>query len=175
MELRPYQRLAVHDAVSFLRDGGARRCYAAPTGSGKSVIELAVLDALPWALLVTPRLEILAGMLQKKGVATGGLSEQALADAGLAHRITTPVRLRNRMRDGRFALQPDALLVDEVHHANALSYQELRLLAGCPLLGWTASPYRGTPRSTAEFLAFWGAPVRSEEHTSELQSLPNLA
>src|SRR5436305_963140 len=109
MELRDYQQRGVQDAVDFLNAGGERRCYAAPTGSGKSVIELAVLDAFPRSLLVTPRLEILAGMLEKKGVPTAGLSEPALADAGLAHRITTPTRLRNRLRDGRLGLLPGVL------------------------------------------------------------------
>jgi hypothetical protein len=98
-------------------------------------------------------------MLEKQGVATAGLSEQRLADAGLARGLTTPVRLRNRMRDGRLDFQPEALLIDEVHHSTALTYQELRLMACCPVLGWTATPYRGTPRGTAEFLAFWGQPV----------------
>jgi hypothetical protein len=159
MELRGYQQLAVQDALAFLQADGERRCYAAPTGSGKSAIELAILDAFPRALLVTPRLEILAGMLQKKGISTAGLSGQALADTGLAHRLTTPIRLRNRMRDGRLDLQPELLLIDEIHHATALTYQELRLMASCPVLGWTASPYRGTPRSTAELRAFWGEPI----------------
>ncbi|MHB1424975.1 MAG: DEAD/DEAH box helicase [Gemmataceae bacterium] len=160
MELRDYQHVAAQDALAFLQSGGEHRCYAAPTGSGKSVIELAVLQALPRALLVTPRLDIVAGMLQKRGIPTSQMSERVLADAGLEQRITTPVRLRNRLRDGRLDWQPEQLLLDEVHHANALTYQELRLLTRCPLLGWTASPYRGTPRSTAEFLAFWGEPVQ---------------
>src|SRR4051794_40210391 len=134
MELRDYQHMAVQDAIAFLTAGGERRCFAAPTGAGKSVIELAVLDAFPRALLVTPRLEILSDLLAKKGVNTIGLSEQALADAGLAHRITTPLRLRNRMRDGQLDFQPQQLLIDEVHHVSALSYQELRLMAGCPVL-----------------------------------------
>src|SRR5262249_51653183 len=62
MNLRDYQQAAVRDAIAFLNAGGERRCYAAPTGSGKSVIELAVLDAFPGGVLVTPRLEIIAGM-----------------------------------------------------------------------------------------------------------------
>jgi len=121
MELRDYQQAAVKDAVDFLNGGGERRCYAAPTGSNKSVIELAVLDAFPEGILVTPRVEIIAGMLTKKGVPTAGLSEQALADAGLAHRITTPLRLRNRLRDGRLDFEPRQLLIDEVHHSSALT------------------------------------------------------
>src|SRR5579884_2986431 len=32
-------------------------------------------------------------------------------------------------------------------------------MACCPVIGWTASPYRGTPRGTAEFLEFWGQPT----------------
>lgn len=178
MKYRCYQAAAIEDAINFLHGGGQRRCYASPTGSGKSVIELAVLERLPQTWLVTPRLEILAGMLNKRGISTESLSQEALADLGLAHRITTPLRLRNRLRGGQLDPQPSHLLIDEVHHANALSYQELRLLAGCPVLGWTASPYRGTPSSTAEFRAFWGEPVwiitLAEAAAQGVVSFPNF-
>jgi superfamily II DNA or RNA helicase len=156
--MRYYQYCAVQDVLDFIRTGGERRCYAAPTGSGKSLIELAVLAALLQALLVTPRLEIIAGMLDKQGVAAASLSEQKLVDAGLTSRSTTPLRLRSRMRDGKMAFQPELRPIDDLHHASALSSQEL-LLASGPVLGWTATPSRGTPRSTAELRDIWGEPV----------------
>lgn len=156
--LRPYQAAAVADAIEFLRGGGERRCYASPTGTGKSYVLSSILDAVPDACLVTPRLEIVASILAKRGVDTDRLSEQRLVRLGIEHRITTPMRARNYLENGKLGWWPKILLIDEVHHSTALTYQELALLAGQQMIGLTATPYRGTPAGTREFLEFWGEP-----------------
>lgn len=157
-ELRDYQNLAVNDAVAFARDGGRRRLYAAPTGSGKSVIELATQDRLPGWWLVTPRLEIAAGMLQKRGVQAAGLSDAKLADLAWQWRITTPTRFRNRLLAGSVGDVP-GLLLDEAHHDSASTWTDLHTLCDCPAIGYTATPFRGSPESTRKFLETWGEPV----------------
>jgi hypothetical protein len=160
LTLRDYQRLAVDDAVTFLGTAlpGDKRLYAAPTGTGKSVIELAVAD-ITGGWIVTPRLEIVAGMLQKLGRPEYA-SEDALRAAGEAEGIYTPTRLRNMLLGGRIDALPPCLILDEGHHAAAETWDQLDLLLGrVPAVAYTASPYRGTPKGTAALRAQWGEPV----------------
>lgn len=162
LSLRPYQEEAVRDAIAFITGGGTRKCYVSPTGTGKSVIESEVLRRLEQlghnALLITPRLEIVQGILHKKGVRTDGYSDQKIADVGLSHHVTTPIRARNRLNANDLGFWPDTLIFDEVHHSTAFTWQELSILAGRQQLGYTATPYRGTPKGTKDFLDYWGAP-----------------
>lgn len=162
LSLRPYQESAVRDALEFIRSGGTRKCYVSPTGTGKSVIESAILDELLRdkrdALLITPRLEIVQGILAKRGIDTRGYTDTKLANVGIEHRVTTPIRARNRLNSNDLGYWPTTLLFDEVHHSTAFTWQELSLLAGRQQLGFTATPFRGTPKGTKEFLDYWGTP-----------------
>lgn len=150
MELRPFQNVGINHAISWLKQAnrGDKRCYAAPTGSGKSVVEIGVRDAFPDLWIVTPRDEIVDGILDKLG-----------ATDAMANRITTPVKLRNRLMSGEVS-RPSHLIFDEGHHHNAETWQQISLLSGLvPSLAYTATPYRGTPKSTREFLDAWGEPI----------------
>lgn len=164
-QLRPFQDAIAEDALAFFRTAkpGDRRLYASPTGTGKSVVELAIIERLkadgrtPW--LVTPRVEIIAGMLDKMSVDVREMGEAALVEAAWERGITTPIRLRNCMLDGR-GPNVDSLVIDEAHHDLAETYSQLHLLTGrCPVVGLTATPYRGTPKGTAAFREIWGEPV----------------
>ncbi len=159
---RDYQLLAAEDVAQFLRCAkpGEKRLYAAPTGTGKSVMELlaqTLAGAGTW--IVTPRLEIVAGLLDKLGADVGGWSEAELIRVAEIHRIALPVRLRNRLLRGEGEC-PERLILDESHHSISTTYQQLDVLTGrCPAVGFTATPYRGTPAGTAAFRAEWGEPV----------------
>lgn len=152
----PFQQIGIEHAVDFLLSAppNGKQLYASPTGSGKSLVELKVQEALNaqgadcW--IVTPREEIIVGMLDKLGAPKG-------ADS-LEYRIATPVTLRNRLRDGVY--RPTHFLFDEGHHHNATTWQQLDLLTGfAPAAAYTATPYRGTPKSTREFRETWGEPL----------------
>lgn len=165
-QLRPFQTAVVEDAVDFVIGArpGQKRLYASPTGTGKSVIELAIQERLhalqvkTW--IVTPRVEIVAGLLDKQGTDAGSLSERALVDLAWDRRITTPIRLRNALLKGEGPEDIAALVIDEAHHDLAETYLQLAVLAGrVPCVGLTASPYRGTPRGTLAFRESWGEPV----------------
>lgn len=160
MNLRPYQRLAVDHALTWRADAApaSRLLLASPTGTGKSYMELAILDDMPEGLLVTPKMEIVADLLRKISV-TPPDTESALADKGQAFGIWTPIRLRNALLAGETAA-PKTLLMDEAHHDTAESWQDIHLLCGYPpAIGFTATPYRGTPKGTATFRAEWGEPT----------------
>lgn len=163
LQPRDYQSAFAADAEAWVQAAGGahrRRLYAAPTGAGKSVCELLLLDHLPNALLVTPRLEIVAGMLGKLGVDTSSWSDSRLAAEALARRITTPIRACNLLARGELPFRPDAVILDEAHHDLADSYRDLSAYLGpVPWVGLTATPYRGTPAQTVELHDRWGGEI----------------
>lgn len=149
---RKFQVVAADHGEQFLRGAvpGAKQLYAAPTGVGKSVIERMVQERLgPSCWIVSPKEEILVGIMDKAG----------LSGNYMDHSMATPIVLRNRLLTGALR-HPEYLVIDESHHHNAETYQQLDLLTGlAPAIGYTATPYRGTPRGTREFLERWGEPI----------------
>lgn len=168
MKLRPYQAACLRDAIEWVSQATppARVLYAAPTGSGKGVVQLALREALAAggldALILSPSLDVLRGLLERTGHSTAALSEDALAAAALEHcHATTPTRLQNRVLSGD-ALLPDVILYDEVHHAvdsNAVS-GTLAAIHGDDALwiGFTATPFRASPAETKALREEWGPP-----------------
>jgi hypothetical protein len=160
--LRDYQALGVRHALQWAEKAASndRILYAAPTGSGKSITILVLQSKLGagwW--VITPKLEIIVGMLEKCGIACEHWSEARIIDTAWALCITTPVRLKNRLLSGD---GPDicGLILDEGHHDLAQTWQDISLLCGTPpAIGFTATPFRGTPKGTAEFRKLWGEPV----------------
>jgi superfamily II DNA or RNA helicase len=153
-KLRDYQERAVRDIVK--RQPGGHYLYAGPTGCGKSIVELESLSQFPDGILVTPRLEIIAGMLDKQGVNCNGFSDAKLAEVALEYRITTPIRFRNKLAKGELDWLPNQFLIDEAHHSIADTYQDVEaFLPGRTVYGFTATPYRGTPRGTKAFMDMW--------------------
>jgi hypothetical protein len=155
--LEPFQSIGVDHGADFLTSASfdQRLLYAAPTGTGKSVILLKLQERLKDLWIITPREEIVDGMLEKL---TGLDDEDRKALDPLEYQLATPIKLRNRLLDGRISgIQKAAF--DEAHHHNANSWQQVGLLTGlCPSVGYTATPYRGSPKSTREFRERWGEP-----------------
>jgi hypothetical protein len=152
-----FQALAVKDAVSFINNGGSRRMYAGPTGTGKSIIELGVQDECVGNWIITPSLEIISDMLFKR---TGIRSTKpsVLLPKATEFRISTPVRFRNQLLAGN--LNPSSITFDEGHHGIAETYQQICLLAGdIPKIILTATPYRGTCKGTCQLIKEWGEPI----------------
>lgn len=162
LNLHDYQRAASDDCVEFLNltaGSVARRLYSAPTGSGKSYIELDVLQRLAGGFLVTPRLEIIKDMMAKWDGQDESIfqSQSALLEAAQSVGIWTPVRLRNRLIAGRLD-PPRYILVDEGHHDLCETLQQVHLMCQCPAAAFTATPFRGTPKGTAKLRELWGEP-----------------
>lgn len=178
-------------------DSSQYRLYTAPTGTGKSVMELMALEADPYSLLVTPRLEIVAGMLAKMGCeGVDKWGEYRLAQEALARRITTPIRLRNLLAKGSFmndyleaygtyitgfkgsvgdwyaGSMPSIrrILFDEGHHLLADSYKDIKAyLPHVQVACLTATGFRGTPKETEQFLELFGGVI------NQVLSLPQAA
>lgn len=161
--LRPYQLPAVDAALTFARVAvpASRLLFSSPTGTGKSYIVLALLDALPTYYLVVPSAAIMRDMLVKAGLLDVGCcdSQQKLYELARAFRIYTPVTLRNGLLNGTI-VPPSGLLIDEAHHDSEDGdvYEQLMLMVNGPAIGITATAFRGTPQGTAKFLARWGKP-----------------
>lgn len=171
--MRPYQSAAISDAVSTVLAaiagaGPRRRLYSAPTGTGKGTIQLAVLAELRArsipATIVTPSLEVVRGYLARTHPGgpdwVSGATDASLWRAADALGVTTPTRLRNKLLRGGYAA-PQVLVVDEAHHAvigNTVTGDLSALCADAVWLGYTATPYRATPRETTSLREFWGVP-----------------
>lgn len=163
--LRPYQAAALDRALAFVESAppGAKRLYCAPTGSGKGSLQLALLRALRAggvdALLVSPSLEVLRGVVERCGAQPAPQEDALVAQAEHCY-ATTPTRLRNRILDGSRGM-PQLLIYDEAHHATEageVSGTLAALSSECVWLGFTATPYRASPRETQALHALWGEP-----------------
>ncbi len=119
--LRPYQAAFFADAMQTLDAGEPGSwLYASPTGTGKSIMELTLLGFLTDFMLVTPRLEIVAGMLEKGGIDCKNWSAEKLAAEALEYRITTPIRFRNLLAKGELGWRPQGIIWDECFPAGTL-------------------------------------------------------
>jgi superfamily II DNA or RNA helicase len=164
-QLRDYQAIAIDRCLDWFdtAEPSSRLLMASPTGTGKSVIELdlqrradEMFGGETW--IVTPRVEIIEGFLDKLGWSPFGVPEPEVVRAGIEHHIITPVRLRNRLISGSMR-SPDRLILDESHHDLAETWQQIHTLCQAPAIGFTASPYRGTPKGTALMRELWGEPT----------------
>lgn len=157
--LRKEQQDAVSQVVKFLKKAkpGKRRLVASATGTGKSYVELAALTAIAGGVLLSTSNDIIIGILKKLGVDASRDGEQKLREVAGSHGIYTPLYYRNRLLDGTIE-PPKFILWDEVHHQTADSWSDVSMLADCPEVGFTATPYRGTAKGTQEFRSIWGEP-----------------
>lgn len=146
-DLRDYQQLGYDYYQNHIPP---KLLFVSPTGSGKTYLQLKLfLDDPESTAIVSPKVEILEGYVQKLGLSGNPES----------HGFYTPIRLRNLLARGEIG-HPQRLIVDEAHHGIADSYEELYALANNPqLIGFTASPFRGTPKGTKALLDFWGEPI----------------
>ncbi len=146
MKLRDYQLQAACDACHAIEKG--RTLIQSPTGTGKSYVALAlrkVFQREGTVGLVSPRTEILAGIAEKAGLTTKEMQTEG---------FWTPVKLRNALRKGMAPY--DHLIIDEAHHGTAPTYQLLDLVhLGMPVVGLTATAFRGTPRETKKLREYW--------------------
>src|SRR5690606_27135525 len=153
----------VLDLPDSAPDRECRILYSSPTGTGKGTMQLATLAALReagWnAWIYTPSLDVMRGYLERCGAdpETLDCGAEKLAEMGEAIYVTTTGRARNLIAGGVYE-PPEAVLYDEVHHATDGNDVSGLLFAVAPRaawIGWTATPYRGTPRGTQELLAAW--------------------
>lgn len=169
--LRPYQEDILYDALNFFENeeenenGDPRRFYASPTGTGKGTCQLALLKELRArghdAWILAPTLGIIRGSLQRCGMPRmdlDALNESQLAEAGRQIYVTTTTRHRNGVLKGEWEM-PEVVIYDEAHHAvedNEVSGLLFAMAPDAYWFGFSATPYRGTPKGSAALKEAWG-------------------
>lgn len=152
---RPYQREGIRLGIDLTQSMPDKlHLMSAPTGTGKSLVILELLRSIPNSIVVTPRVEIIADMLEKCRIYPDNL--QDVVTWGSDYGLFTPIRLRNLLAAGKLPWQPSVVIWDEVHHLLANSWQDIIMYANSITgIGLTATPWRGTPKETKTFREMW--------------------
>lgn len=173
MTLHNFQLCAIDSVFAELTANRRYIPVVAPTGTGKSYIATEIQSRLlenesnfPW--IITPKLEIIAGFLKKRGWDSHNMTEDQLIDIGWSCRIATPVRLKNRLLCGH-DIPLTHLIFDELHHHEADTYQIIDMMTQVPCIGLTATYFRGTPKSTALLRERWGPPITAISYPEAVQ------
>lgn len=177
MQLREYQTGAIERCRQVLRDGGSRMVLQAATGSGKTVIAVAMIKRAlakgKRVLLTAHRRElirqpfckllrygvapsdvgvILAGVGAKpQGEAPDDASDAQLWDA-YARKRQAPVQVAS-IATLRRRTKPaaDLIIIDEAHRAMSKSYRDLlELYPDAVVIGLTATPRRADGKGLGE-------------------------
>jgi hypothetical protein len=150
--LYPHQALAIEDCLGRADNV----CYSAPTASGKTRSMLEVHRARPDSFIVSPSLAILGGMLNKlTGADPSALGQKEFEALCLAHRMATPVKTRNLLAAGLLDSLPGLWQIDEAHHTLADTYTLISAMCPGRKVGWTATPFRGSPQATIAWRKLW--------------------
>lgn len=161
--LRDYQLNALFATSEALERGERYFMVVSAVGTGKSRIAVALVFSMN-GFLITPSIEIMRGMLVDLGVDCSNMSSAKVAKVALEFRITTPVRLANRLSKGDDPIcddPPKLLVVDEAHghvESNTIAGALRAMLPGACLVGLTATPYRGSAAGSKELKELWGEP-----------------
>jgi DNA repair protein RadD len=155
---RPYQHDLVAEYERKVEAAVRRILIAAPTGGGKTIIASEIIKraiaAYKQVLFVAHRDELLTQARDKlKGfnIAAGIIKAGRETDA----RPTAPVQIAGiqtlyarAFRSDRLELPPaDLLVIDECHHARAMTYQKIvDAYPNAIIVGLTATPCRGDGR-----------------------------
>jgi hypothetical protein len=183
--LHDYQEEAVRVAIDCILRG-EDKLFVSPTGTGKSYMQGAVLDRVSklranWRhYQTTPTLEVSLGILTKMtgDVAVLGWSEAKQQAECEGRGVFTIKRLYNLLRDAKIP-PPQSMSHDEAHHSTDDTHRTAyAFTGGVPLIGWTATGFRGTPDETQKLRAKWGVPHNvltiAKAVARGVMSLPNF-
>jgi DNA repair protein RadD len=155
VSLRPYQSDIAAEFERHVERGDRSILLVAPTGSGKTVIAAAIIASTTRRVLVVAhRREIVnqtSDKLTARGVAHGIIQagdEKKLRPMA-AVQIASIQTLHARAIRSSTMLMPlaDLLIIDEAHHACAMTYQKvIEAYPDAIVLGLTATPCRGDGR-----------------------------
>jgi superfamily II DNA or RNA helicase len=151
MKLRPYQTKLIAEIAGKWQSGKRRVIAVAPTGSGKTVLFAKIADrhlndqpkGRVW--IIAHRIEMLLQARQK----IEAMSDRRIGKIDIDDRIDPNAEVyicsiqSLTARLPEITIAPTLIIIDEVHHAIADSYQEvLRKFPTCLVLGVTATPIR---------------------------------
>ena len=157
LTLRPYQQTAIENILADWQSGYRTTLLMAATGTGKTVIFLALLERIMQAnpgaraLVIAHRRELIYQPVERAGQfmpALAGRMGVVMADAddvrsqvivATIQSLVAGDRLERILQHGPI----DYVIIDEAHHAPAGTYQRVIEALGNPfVLGCTATPKR---------------------------------
>jgi len=176
LKLRKYQKKAVQKVFEFFKNRETGKLLLhSPTGTGKSVMQLFTLELIRQQILtaarqkatetnpehlvhtITTRISIVRGYITILGYDVKNMSEGKIRKVAESHSIYTYQRYVNLLKKGLIE-SPKVLIIDEAHHillGNILSDQIMYDADYIKIIGFTATPFRATPKATIEFLKQW--------------------
>src|SRR5262249_42248163 len=147
MTLRPYQQKGISDIRALFRQGRRKVCYAAPTGSGKTIlfVHLArrITEKDQRVAIIVHRQELIdqtCKALEAEGLAHGVIARGHEENPNAPVQVCMAQTVINQL-DRLIDIQ--VLIVDEAHHVMAATW--LTILGALPqawVLGVTATPER---------------------------------
>jgi DNA repair protein RadD len=154
--LRPYQEDIVLQINREFEAGTKRLLVVMPTGPGKTVVfsQITKDHNIGGTLIISHRTEIIDQTCAKLdalglhyGVIQAGKDKKFRPLANM--QVASIQTLYGRAIRGSSMLRPraDLIILDECHHATALTYQKvLKMYPNARVLGFTATPCRGDGR-----------------------------
>jgi hypothetical protein len=170
---REYQTKAVRDAIDGVVQGVPANLMSSPTGSGKTIMQVAILSDLPGGLQVIPSLDIGLGFARWMGLPS--YLKNGTADRGEleVRGVFTARRLANLLSAG--AIDPTQyryVQMDEAHHSVDNTHLLIdQYMGGKPRLGWTGTAYRGTPQETGKLWKWWNNKITTVLSEAEAKRL----
>ncbi len=157
VDIYDFQPKAVEHCVDHLLNGTGGQLYNSPCGSGKTVCQVAVLKRIPDLIQLVPTPEIATQFAYRitgdEGVFE--LSDTKARELCESNRVYTYQRFYNCLSQGLID-PPKRLQYDESHHSASNRETVTYEYSGNPTrAGWTATPYRGTPKETKKLLEAW--------------------
>jgi superfamily II DNA or RNA helicase len=145
--LRSYQKIDIENLRAKFLQGASRVCYAAPTGSGKTIVFVylahRIVENGQRVAIIVHRGELVeqtCAVLAAEGLAFGAIAAGYAENSGALIQVAMAQTLVNRL-DRLAGVQ--FAIVDEAHHVMAATW--LAILAAVPrarVLGVTATPER---------------------------------
>jgi superfamily II DNA or RNA helicase len=168
-----------------------RKLVVSPTGSGKSFMMMRLKELVDArygknsAAIIVPTPELFPDFLEKAGVEVLPDNKEKVRSIAVTHSIYSNIWLLNELRRGtldarEFAQQVKVLIVDEAHHDEAETYQRIYSMLDDTVcrIGFTATPFCGTPQATYKFREKWQgidyAITLPDALQNEVISFPNI-
>lgn len=165
LTIRPYQKTAIENVFADWRDGFRRVLLMAATGTGKTIMFLAVVSEIlrqhPKAriLVIAHRRELIhqpveraaqffPGLAFRMGIVMASKDEvDRQVIVATVQSLTSGDRLQRILQHGPI----DYVIIDEAHHSTAGTYQDVIKALGSPfVLGCTATPKRSDRQALGE-------------------------
>jgi superfamily II DNA or RNA helicase len=162
LPLRPYQEAAARSVLDFYGNGGHSGAVSLPTGTGKTILFLAlargICEAGGRAMVIAHRGELIRQPLEKldlvwPGHPPAGIIKAKTFEPGYPVVIASIQTLWRRL--DRISQAFDFVVIDEAHHASAGTYRKsldrlLELDPGMKVLGVSGTLFRTDDQALGE-------------------------